>query len=35
MDAVKGCVKQNGCAVRQQSAKNNDPTQVWILQRAN
>ncbi|MGH7307636.1 MAG: RICIN domain-containing protein [Candidatus Rokuibacteriota bacterium] len=33
MDAVNNCVNQNGCEIRQRSARNNDPTQVWILQR--
>jgi hypothetical protein len=33
MDAKNNCVKKNGCAVQQKNGKNNDPTQVWILEK--
>ena len=33
LDATDSCTDQNGCSVRQRSPKNNDATQVWILER--
>jgi hypothetical protein len=35
MDAINGCVHENGCRVKQRTASNNDPTQVWILEKVN
>jgi hypothetical protein len=35
LDAGDDCTGTNGCRVRQYDAQNSDPTQVWVLEKAN